>query len=142
MKKISLSFLLLLLLSCDNENSNSNDTISLNNKWLLNKSFLSSVEQNLSTCKKQSYIQFYNNNTFVRKDYFLDGNSCILEGSDAGNYTFDASTNRITLSYTDVDDGALIEVLRNVNITSTELEFSFDEDMNGVYEYNLKFIKE
>ena len=142
MKKISLSFLLLLLLSCNNEDSNSNNTISLNNKWLLNRSFLSSVEQNLSTCKKQSYIQFYNNNTFVRKDYFLNGNSCILEGTDTGNYTYDVSTNRITLSYTDVDDGAIVEVLRNVNFTSSELEFSFDEDMNGVYEYHLKFTKE
>ena len=142
MKKISISFILLLLISCNNEDSNSNDTISLNNKWLLNRSFLSSIEQNLSNCKKQSYIQFYNNNTFVRKDYFLDGNNCLLEGTDAGNYTYNASTNRITLSFTDIDDGAVVEVLRNVNLTSTEMEFSFDEDMNGVYEYNLKFIKE
>jgi hypothetical protein len=142
MKKISLSLLFLLLLSCNNEDSNSNETTSLNNKWLLNRSFLSNSEQNLSTCKKRSYIQFNTNNTFTRKDYFLEGNVCQLEGSDSGNYTYNASTNRITLSYTDVDDGAIVEVLTNVNFTNTELFFSFDEDMNGVYEYNLEFIKE
>jgi hypothetical protein len=142
MKKISLSLLLLLLLSCNNEDSNSNEIDRLNNKWMLERSFLNNTEQNLSTCKKRSYIQFNTNNTFTRKDYFLEGNVCQLEGSDSGNYTYNASTNRITLSYTDVDDGAIVEVLTNVNFTNIELFFSFDEDMNGVYEYNLEFIKE
>ena len=141
MKRIFL-YTFFLIISCTSNESNTNDIDSLNNKWMLERSFLNNTEQNLSTCKKRSYIQFNTNNTFTRKDYFLEGNVCQLEGTDAGNYTYNASTNRITLSYTDVDDGAIVEVLTNVNFTNTELFFSFDEDMNGVYEYNLEFIKE
>lgn len=141
MKRIFL-YTFFLIISCTSNESNTNNIDSLNNKWMLERSFLNNTEQNLSTCKKRSYIQFNTNNTFTRKDYILEGNVCQIEGTDAGNYTYNALTNRITLSYTDVDDGAIVEVLSNVNFTNTELFFSFDEDMNGVYEYNLEFIKE
>jgi hypothetical protein len=146
MKKniLSLSILFLILEGCSkNEDSNIiNENISINNKWMLNKSIYQNVSQNLSNCEKQGYIHFFTNNTFERKNYEFIGNNCVLEGVDTGTYNYNSLDEKITLQFIDINDGPQIENLVNVNLTNLKLTFDWDEDLNGINEYNLEFIKE
>jgi hypothetical protein len=143
MKKLIylLSVTFLMLQSCTSSESTPTNQVSLIFKWNLDKSLLNNTNQNISTCAKQGYIQFYSNGTFERKDYYLNGSSCILQGFDSGSYIYNSSTNKITLNFSDPVDGAQIENLNNVNISSTTLKYSWDENGDGIDEYNLEFIK-
>ncbi len=141
------SILLLLLQSCSSEGSNNtNPSVPIDQsnviyKWNLNKQLLNNVSQTLSTCDKQGYIQFKSDGTFERKDYYLSGTSCLQEGFDNGTYTYSLATNKITLYFVDPVDGPQVERLNNVSITSTTLKYSWDENNDGIDEYNLEFIK-
>ena len=143
MKKIFLllSFTTLMLQSCSSSDSSPTNQVSLISKWNLDKSILDNTTQVLSTCDKQGYIEFYSNGTFDRKDYFLNGANCILEGFDSGAFTYNSSSNKITLNFLDPNDGPQIETLNNVNISSTTLKYSWDENGDGTDENNLEFKK-
>ena len=143
MKKIFLllSFTTLMLQSCSSSDSSPTNQVSLISKWNLDKLLLDNTTQVLTTCDKQGYIEFYSNGTFERKDYYLNGTSCILEGFDSGTYTYNSSANRITLNFLDPNDGPQIETLNNVNISSTTLKYSWDENGDGTDENNLEFKK-
>jgi hypothetical protein len=136
-----LSVIFLILQSCSSSDSTTTNQVSLISKWNLDKSLLDNTTQILSTCDKQGYIEFYSNGTFERKDYYLNGTSCILEGFDSGTYTYNSSANRITLNFLDPNDGPQIETLNNFNISSTTLKYSWDENVDGTDEYNLEFKK-
>jgi hypothetical protein len=147
MKKLIflLSVAFLMLQSCSSEDTNNNVTptpqSNLVYKWNLNKSQYKNVNQTLSTCRKQTYIQFNINGTFERKDYFLIDSSCLLVGFDSGTYNYSVVTSKITLNFSDPSDGAQVEKLNNVSITSTTLKYSWDEDGDGIDEINLEFTK-
>lgn len=149
MKKIFylLCITVLLFQSCNSGDSNStstpvsSDQSNLVYRWNLNKWLLNNVNQTLSTCVKQEYIQFNSNGTFERKDYYLNGSSCLLQGFDSGTYSYSVATSKITLNFTDPANGAQIEKLNNVSITSTNLKYSWDENGDGIDEHNLEFLK-
>lgn len=147
MKKLIIAFTFILsfsiFLSCSNDDDNTTPTEQPNliNKWNLDKWIYNNVNQTLSTCEKQGYIQFNSNGTFERKDYYLNGTVCELEGTDNGTYTYNSTTNKITLNFTDPVVGAQIETLNNIQLTTTTLKYSWDEDENGTDEHNLEFKK-
>jgi hypothetical protein len=147
MKKLKIAFLIIssitIFFSCSNNDDNTTpvEQPNLVNKWNLDKWIFNSTNQTLSTCDKQGYIQFNSNGTFERKDYFLNGTVCEVEGNDNGTYTFNTTTNKITLNFTDPVDGAQVEVLNNIQLTATTLKYSWDEDENGTDESNLEYKK-
>ena len=147
MKKLKIAFLIIssitIFFSCSNNDDNTTpvEQPNLVNKWNLDKWIFNSTNQALSTCDKQGYIQFNSNGTFERKDYFLNGTVCEVEGNDNGTYTFNTTTNKITLNFTDPVDGAQVEVLNNIQLTATTLKYSWDEDENGTDESNLEYKK-
>jgi hypothetical protein len=135
---------ILLIFSCSSNDTSTptpTEQSNLVNKWNLDRWLLNEVNQTLSTCAKQKYIQFNSNGTFERKDYYLSGSSCLLEGFDSGTYSYSVATSKITLNFTDPVDGAQIEKLNNVSITSTTLKYSWDENGDGIDEHNLEFFK-
>jgi hypothetical protein len=147
MKKSRL-YLLGLLTVVMFSSCNSNDDTTSNevqptiiNKWSLDSWKMNNTQQALTTCDKQGYIKFNSNGTFERMDYFFDGTNCIIEGNDNGTYNYNTTTNKITLSFTDVIDGPQVEVLNNVNLSSTKLIYTWDEDGNGSDEHQLEYLK-
>jgi len=140
-------FLLLtitILFSCSSNNDEPTaitEQPNLINKWFIDKWTYNGTNQTLTTCDKQGYIQFNTNGTFERKDYYWNGTSCLIEGNDIGTYTFNSTTNKITLNFTDPIDGAQVEILNNIQITTTILKYSWDEDGNGTDEHNLELKK-
>lgn len=141
-KTLLLALLTVILNSCDSSNSNSNDEASIINKWKLNSWKYNNNEQTLTNCDKQRYIQFNINGTFERIDYIIDGSNCIEEGHDNGNYNYNTSEDKITLNFTDELDGPQTEILNNVQLTTTKIIYSWDEDNNGSDEHQLEFLKE
>ena len=147
MKKLKIALLIIssitIFFSCSNNDDNTTpiEQPNLVNKWNLDKWIFNTTNQSLSTCDKQGYIQFNSNGTFERKDYFLNGTVCEVEGNDNGTYTFNTTTNKITLNFTDPVDGAQVEVLNNIQLTATTLKYSWDEDENGTDESNLEYKK-
>lgn len=143
MKKYLLSTVLIFaLISCSSDNDNSNDVQpSLINKWSLETWKYNNNNQSLTSCDKQGYIKFNSNGTFERKDYYNNNGSCEIEGNDNGTYAYDSTNNKITLNYTDVNDGPQTEVLNNVSFTITKLNYTWDEDNNGSDEHFLEFLK-
>jgi hypothetical protein len=114
--------------------------LQLEKKWVIDKWGFNAIDQSLTTCDKQGYIQFNSDGTFERKDYYFDGSSCILEGFDIGIYTYDKTLGNITLNFNDPVEGAQIEILNNIIITETSLNYSWDENRDGIDEHNLYFI--
>ena len=147
MKKLIflLGITITLLQSCSSGDSTNNnaptDQSNLLYKWNLNKWLLNDVNQTLSTCDKQKYIQFNSDGTFERKDFYLSGSSCLLEGFDSGTYSYNVATSKITLNFTDPVEGAQVEKLNNVIITSTTLKYSWDENGDGIDDHNLELTK-
>lgn len=146
MRKLYTAFLIILTISllfaCTSDNSsNSSDQASLVNKWYINKWVYNNVSQTLTSCVKQGYIQFNSNGTFERKTFYLNGASCEPDSNDAGTYTFNTATNKITVTFTDPDEGPQVEVYNNIELTATTLQYSWDEDGNGIDEYLLEFKK-
>ena len=116
-------------------------TPTLNVKWILEKWNYNSVNQNLTSCKKQSFILFNSNGTFERKDYILINSNCIIEDNDNGNYSYNTSNSKITLTFVDPDDGPQTEVWNNVAFDNSLLKFTWDEDNNGSDEHSLEYKK-
>lgn len=147
MKKLKIALLIIssitIFFSCSNNDDSTTPTEQPNlvNKWNIDKWIYNSVNQTLNTCEKQGYIQFNSNGTFVRKAYYLNGTSCELEDDDNGTYTYNTTTNKITINFNDPVDGAQVEVYNNVQLTTTTLKYSWDEDGNGTDEHNLEFKK-
>ena len=105
-------------------------------KWIYNN-----VNQTLNTCEKQSYLQFNSNGTFTVKNYHLNGATCELEDDDNGTYTYNTTTNKIIINFTDPVDGPQVRIYNNVQLTTTTLKCSWDEDGNGTDDHNLEFKK-
>lgn len=148
MRKKSIVALIILsvsfLSSCNSNDDSPEKTIEQPNlvgKWSLDKWGLNDTNQTLTTCDKQGYIQFNANGTFERKDYFLNGSNCELEGDDNGVYTYNPKTSKITLKFTDPTEGSQTEILNNVSLTTTTIAYSWDEDENGTDEHKLEFGK-
>ncbi|WP_293890861.1 lipocalin family protein [Flavobacterium sp.] len=147
MIKLKTNFLGLITIMILNSCSSSNDNPinieqpTIINKWKLSDWKLNNVEQTLTTCDRESYIQFNSNGTFDRIDYSLQTGNCIEEGHDNGNYNYNTSTNKITLNFTDVVSGTQIEVLNNVQLTSTKIVYTWDEDGDGNDEHKLEYLK-
>lgn len=148
MKKKNIVTLIILsisfLSSCNGNDDNPVTPIEKTNlvsKWNLDKWVLNNSNQTLATCDKQGYIQFNSNGTFERKDYFLNGSNCELEGSDNGTYTYNSTTDEIILNFIDAIDGSQTEILHNISLTTTTLTYSWDEDGNGLDEHKFEFIK-
>lgn len=133
---------LVTIYSCNNDDNTNSETLpNLINKWNLETWKYNNNNQSLTSCDKQGYIKFNNNGTFERKDYYNNNGNCEIEGNDNGTYTYDTSNNKITLNYTDVNDGPQTEVLNNVSFTITKLNYTWDEDNNGSDEHFLEFLK-
>lgn len=111
------------------------------NKWYINKWVYNNVNQTLTDCDKQGYIQFNSNGTFERKTYNLNGAICELDGIYNGTYNFNTTSNKITINFDDPIDGTQVETYNNIQLTSTTLKYTWDEDGNGTDEYNLEFKK-
>ena len=136
-------FTVLAINSCNsNDDTTSNEVQpTIINKWNLDSWKLNNTQQTLTICDKQGYIQFNSNGTFERKDYYFDNTNCVLEGNDNGTYNYNTSTNKITLNFTDATNGPQIEVLNNVNLSSTKIIYTWDEDNNGSDEHQLEYLK-
>ena len=138
---VLLSFLIISSCSSSNDETTTELQPNLVNKWSLSVWKKNNVAQTLTSCDKQGYIQFNSNGTFERKDYYWNGTNCLLEGNDNGTYNYNSSNHKITLNYTDPNDGPQTEVLNNLGLTTTKLNYSWDEDQNGTDEHYLEFIK-
>lgn len=148
MKKKNIVALIILsvsfLSSCTSNDDNPLTPIeqpNLVSKWNLDKWALDNTNQTLTTCDRQGYIQFNTNGTFERKNYFLNGSNCELEGADNGTYIYNSTTSKITLTFTDPIEGSQTEILNNISLTTTTLAYSWDEDENGADEHKLEFKK-
>jgi len=145
-KKIAtLIIILVLTYSCENDENEPEELITetpseLINKWNLNKWSSNGINQNLTDCDKQKNIKFTDNGTFERKDYIFIGGNCSIEEDISGTYTYDNSQGKIVLFFTDPDDGNQTEILNNVELNSTILKYSWDEDGDGNDEHNLEYI--
>ena len=144
MRKLKIGFIIIstmsLFFACSSDdNSNQNTQASIINKWFIEKWVYNSVNQTLTDCDKQGYIQFNSNGTFERKTYYLNGGNCEIEGIDIGTYTFNTTTNKITVNFDDPDEGAQVETYNNIQLTATTLKYTWDEDGNGTDEYILEF---
>ncbi|MNQ74312.1 hypothetical protein D3C85_890670 [compost metagenome] len=145
MKKNAILMLLsvsLMIISCsDNDETTSTEQSNLVSKWYLDKSSFNGISNILSTCDKQGYIQFNSDETFERQYYYYNGSNCLSEGTDKGTYSYNATTNKITISFVDPNDGAQSETFNNVNISTTTFKYSGDEDRNGIDDHQMEFIK-
>ena len=145
-KKIAtLIIILVLTYSCASNENEPEELITeapseLINKWNLNKWSSNGINQNLTDCDKQKNIKFNDNGTFERKDYIFIGGNCSIEEDISGTYTYDNSQGKIVLFFTDPDDGNQTEILNNVELNSTILKYSWDEDGDGNDEHNLEYI--
>jgi len=145
-KKIAtLIIILVLTYSCASNENEPEELITeapseLINKWNLNKWSSNGINQNLTDCDKQKNIKFNDNGTFERKDYIFIGGNCSIEEDISGTYTYDNSQGKIVLFFTDPDDGNQTEILNNVELKSTILKYSWDEDGDGNDEHNLEYI--
>jgi len=134
----------LIISSCSSLNNDEPDTTTqatLVNKWILSAWKKNNVTQTLTSCDKQGYIQFNTNGTFERKDYYLNSGNCQLEGNDNGTYNYNSTTHKITLTFTDPTEGTQTEVLNNVELATTKLTYTWDEDQNGTDEHHLEYTK-
>nr|WP_315141456.1 lipocalin family protein [uncultured Flavobacterium sp.] len=147
MKKKNIGILLTLLTlaisSCTSEVSTPKEEPNLLiAKWHLEKSSFNGVPHVLTACDKQSYIEFKSNKTFERIYYYSsNGTDCLPEGTDNGTYVFDSEKNKITLSFTDPDDGAQTEILNNINLTTSILKYTWDENGDGTDDVNAEYKK-
>ena len=144
-KKIFFLFLTTIILFSCNKNDDEPTAITeqpnLVNKWYIDKWTYNGTNQTLTSCDKQGYIQFNSNGTFERKDYYWNGTTCTLEGNDNGTYNYNTTTNKITINFIDTNNGPQTEIFNNVNLSTTVLKYSWDEDGNGIDEHNLEFKK-
>ena len=105
MRKINLLLIILLTFSCcsddDGETVNSLEQ-NIVNKWILENRVLSDNDNYVVTnCIKQSSLEFFDDGTFVRKEYVEDENGdCNLDTEENGEW----STNGFNALYFDVND--------------------------------------
>ncbi len=71
----------------------------------------------------------------------MNGAICELDGIYNGTYNFNTTSNKITINFDDPIDGTQVETYNNIQLTSTTLKYTWDEDGNGTDEYNLEFKK-
>ncbi|PXY44720.1 lipocalin-like domain-containing protein [Flavobacterium hydrophilum] len=137
----TLFFLSILLISCSNDGDNKiiREKPNLIKKWNLEKWTLNNDNQVLTTCNKQNYIEFKTDGHFERKSFYQNASICELEVNDSGTYIYDLTAQKITLNFTDPDEGAQTEILNKVIVTSTTFKYSWDEDGNGIDEHTLEF---
>ena len=74
MRKLKITFIIISIISlffaCNSDdNSNKNVQASIVKKWFIEKWIYNNVNQTLTDCDKQGYIQFNSNGTFERKRY-------------------------------------------------------------------------
>ena len=136
-----LSFLIIFSCSSSNDETTTETQPDLVNKWSLTVWRLNNINQTLTSCDKQGYIQFNSNGTFERKDYNFSNGNCTLEGNDNGTYKYNSSNHKVTLNFSDLTNGAQTETLNNVEFTTTKLNYSWDEDGNGTEEHYLEYTK-
>jgi hypothetical protein len=111
-------------------------------KWQYNAIKTNGIAANLTSCNKSSYVLFNTNGTFERKQYWLmSSNTCVLDGDEKGTYTYNSSTNKIVLKFTDPVAGAQVETWNNVKITNSSLDFTWDENNDGKDEHAVTYIK-
>ncbi len=143
-KSIITTLFFLVIFSCSSSNDDEATTETqpnLVNKWSLTVWKLNNVNQTLTSCDQQGYIQFNTNGTFERKDYSFSSGNCILEGNENGTYSYNSSNHKITLNFVDNTDGPQTEILNNVEFTTSKLNYSWDEDGNGTDEHYLEYTK-
>lgn len=139
MKKTKLIFIGILLslitISCSSDSHEVEEetpTITLTGaKWYL---FDYYWEKNRE-CETKSFIQFNNDGTFRRVDYFYipEEGGCYLEHDDTGTYTYDAVNKKIqTYYYRGEIKGKLsTDIYANVKLTSSTFYSDYDEGADG-----------
>lgn len=140
MKKFTFVLNLLVLIvaafySCSSDDKNIEEETSTTTltgaKWYL---FDYYWEENRE-CETKSFIQFNNDGTFRRVDYFdiPDEGGCFLEHDDTGTYTYDAVNKKIhTYYYRGEVEGELsTDIYANVKLTSTTFYSDYDEGGDG-----------
>ena len=140
---ILITLLTLGFSSCTSEESTPKEEPNLiTAKWFLEKSSFNGVPHDLTSCEKQGYIEFKSNGTFERIYYYSsNGTNCLPEGTDSGTFIFDTTANKITLSFTDPDDGAQTEILNNVNLTTSTFKYTWDENGDGTDDVDVEYKK-
>lgn len=74
----------------------------------------------------------------------MSGNICEEDGNDIGTYEYKSTTHKITLYFDDLtapEDGHQVEVWNNVQLTSSTLFYTWDEDDNGLDEWSVTYKK-
>jgi hypothetical protein len=115
--------------------------VTINTNQILDKYYLdilitNGVNQNISTCRKQSYIIFNSNGTFSRRDWFdISPSNCVLDGIDDGQFVYNPQDSTLKLIFTDT------EIWHNVQIIGNRIKFTWDENLDGLDEHYVEFLK-
>jgi hypothetical protein len=146
MKKLKIAFLIIssitIFISCSKTDENSTEQPNLVNKWNIDKKIYDNVNQTLTACEKQGYIQFNSNGTFERKEYYISSGVCEIKKNHSGTYTFNTTTNQITIDFIDPIAGPETEIYKDIQLTTKTLKYTWNQNGSGTGDiYNLEFIK-
>lgn len=136
MKKALLSFsIIAVLLSCSSDNNSNDDTnnpgpgnsVSIVGTWKKNKEIIISGKDNSvisntpsDDCEKKTTFIFLQNNTVSEEVYENSNGSCIHYVSSTGNYSYDSSNKKVSITLANTTDVFEVPVL-----SSTELQMNF-----------------
>jgi len=127
---------LFFLIGCSTNNGVDIPTNQLLDKYYLDQLITNGVTQNLSSCRKQSFIIFNANGTFSRRDWFdFSPSNCVLDGIDDGQFVYNPQDSTLNLIFTDT------EIWHNVQIIGNRIKFTWDENLDGVDEHYVEFLK-
>jgi hypothetical protein len=132
-----------LLGSCNSPNDitpNQSNRLSGRYYWDVWKNNLTGATLQITTCRRQNYIQFNSDGTFSRRGW--DANPCIQTEIDDGTYEYNITTAKITVRFTDGPGGAInTEVWNNIQLPSNRITFTWDENLDGRDEHYMEYLK-
>jgi len=137
MKKLFISLTsFIFLFGCSTNNGVVVNTNQLLDQYYRDKLITNGVTQNLSSCRKQSFITFNSNGTFSRRDWFdFSPSNCVLDGIDDGQFIYNPQDSTLKLIFTDT------ETWHNVQIIGNRIKFTWDENVDGVDEHYVEYLK-
>lgn len=130
---------LTLCTSCksDDEENNGNDEMNmLVGVWKTSKQITVSGVDNTTVldtyvptgCYVQDYVNFKTDGTYVVTEYKSENNSCVVDSSEAGTYTYNPQTKELSISSSGTSGSDIIKVQA---LTNSSLVISVNDDFDG-----------
>jgi len=140
---VSAAFIVFTIVGCSSSNDvqpNPTGRFSGRFYWDVWKNNFTGVANPINSCRRQNYLLFNSDGTFSRRGW--DGSPCAQSEIDDGTYTYNSSTSKINVRFTDGPGGAInTEIWNNVVLTNTRISFTWDENLDGRDEHHMEYVK-